>query len=54
MKQQVNISKLAYQKAVFHALKYPSSNIIGILVGKGYDVSNAYPLFHTPIVSPSL
>ena len=29
MTPEVKINKLAYTKAIFHSLKYPSSNVIG-------------------------
>ena len=61
MKESVTINKLAYQKAIFHSLKFPSSNVlgmmsinIGVLVGNKQEVTDAYPLFHSPVVSPSL
>ena len=58
----VQLSPKAYKKIVYHSIRYPSSKvygiiilILGILVGSSpNNISDAYPLFHTPLVNPSL
>lgn len=56
----MQVSELAYRKIVYHLVRYPTSKVTGsqlayagALVGKGMQVADAYPLFHTPIVNPT-
>lgn len=56
----MQVSELAYRKIVYHLVRYPTSKVtgsqlayVGALVGKGMQVFDAYPLFHTPIVNPT-
>lgn len=35
-------------------MRYPTSKVSGALVGKNKEVIDAYPLFHTTIVNPTL
>lgn len=49
---------LASKKAVFHALKYISSDVVGLLTSKDANPTlkncDAYPLSHTRITSPQI
>ena len=48
------IEPLAYKKIVYHLIRYPTSKVTGALIGKeGRKITNAYPLFHTPLVNPT-
>lgn len=49
-----NLSPKAYRKMMLHCLRYASQNVVGLLIGNKSNVEDAYPLFHTPIVNPSL
>lgn len=41
------LSRLAYQKIVYHAAKYPSATIVGVLVGADESsVDDVIPLTH--------
>lgn len=35
-------------------MRYPTSKVSGALVGNNKEVIDAYPLFHTTIVNPTL
>lgn len=54
------VEQLAYKKIVYHALRYPTAKVTGTVVvyvgvltsSNDKTISNAYPLFHSPIVNP--
>eukprot|EP01098_Paradermamoeba_levis_P016359 TRINITY_DN8799_c0_g1_i1.p1 TRINITY_DN8799_c0_g1~~TRINITY_DN8799_c0_g1_i1.p1 ORF type:complete len:190 (-),score=53.28 TRINITY_DN8799_c0_g1_i1:52-621(-) len=56
----VNLTPSSYSKIVCHALKYPSQEINGVLLGEAkegdevIDVIDAIPLFHGPTLAPML
>lgn len=50
----MTVSLTAYKKVMFHCLRYANSNVVGVLVGSKSEIKDAFPLFHTPIVNPSL
>ncbi|EAR92951.1 Mov34/MPN/pad-1 family protein (macronuclear) [Tetrahymena thermophila SB210] len=58
VEQKQAIELLAYKKAYLHALKYVKDDVIGVLTGKiengQITVEDAYPLFHSRVVSPTL
>ncbi|CAD8075640.1 unnamed protein product [Paramecium sonneborni] len=49
----VDIQKIVYKKAMLHACKYSTEDVIGILIGKINDknisIVDAYPLFHSRV-----
>ncbi len=47
----------AYKKIIYHCLRYSSHKVYGALVANKSDtnkITNAYPLFHSPIINPTL
>lgn len=48
------LSIKAYRKMMLHCLRYASQNVVGVLTGNKSTIEDAFPLFHTPIVNPSL
>lgn len=54
MSDDLSLSLVAYKKVMFHCLRYASSNVVGVLVGSKDTIKDAFPLFHTPIVNPTL
>ncbi|CAD8065023.1 unnamed protein product [Paramecium primaurelia] len=49
----VDIQKIVYKKAMLHACKYSTEDVIGILIGqindKHVNILDAYPLFHSRV-----
>ncbi|CAD8176755.1 unnamed protein product [Paramecium octaurelia] len=49
----VDIQKIVYKKAMLHACKYSTEDVIGILIGqitdKSINIVDAYPLFHSRV-----
>ncbi|CAK74837.1 unnamed protein product (macronuclear) [Paramecium tetraurelia] len=49
----VDIQKIVYKKAMLHACKYSTEDVIGILIGQINDthvnIVDAYPLFHSRV-----
>lgn len=59
----LTIHEIAYKKMIYHCLCYPSSKVYGKNVSyvgaliegdKEEMIVDAYPLFHTPLLAPSL
>mmetsp|Transcript_55521 Transcript_55521/g.63739 ORF Transcript_55521/g.63739 Transcript_55521/m.63739 type:complete len:202 (+) Transcript_55521:45-650(+) len=58
MEKKVDIANKVYKKIYFHCLKYLTDDVFGLIVGKvsgsSVQITDAYPLYHSRITSPTL
>ena len=50
----MDLSKVAFRKAVLHSLKHSTVDCVGVLISNGNEISDVIPLFHESVVGPSL
>ena len=52
--ESIKIERTAQLKILLHAAKYPYAEVNGVLLGTSGKITDAVPLFHTPMFAPML